>query len=101
MKRMLRRWGVGKRIVEAVDSLKCSVCEQVKRKDYPGKSSYIHSTLFNENVLIDKLEVVLSDGTPILALMVLDDASSFRVVMPVTGKRTILADRCKTAYTIG
>ena len=101
LKRMLRRWGVVKRIIEAVDALQCSVCNQVKRHDYPGKSSHIHSTLFNENVFIDELEVQLSDGTSVLALMVLDDASSFRVVMPVSGKRTVTAERCKTAYTYG
>jgi hypothetical protein len=101
LKRMLRRWGVGKRIIEAVDALQCSVCNQVKRHDYPGKSSHIHSTLFNENVFIDELEVQLSDGTSVLALMVLDDASSFRVVMPLSGKRTVTADRCKAAYTYG
>ena len=33
--------------------------------------------------------------------MILDDASSFRVVMPVTGKRTISAEHCRTAYAIG
>ena len=72
MKCMLRGWGVGKRIVEAVDALQCSICSQVKCHDCLGKSFYIHSTLFNENVFIDELGVQLSDGTSVLALMVLD-----------------------------
>ena len=87
--------------MDAVDHLNCSVCGQVKRHDHPNKSSFLHSTQFNENVFVDELEVTLSDGTNILMMMMLDDASSFRVVVPVSGKRTISADRAKAAYTIG
>ena len=57
----------------------------------------LHSTTFNENLFIDEFEVVLNDGTHVMLCMYLDDASSFRVVVPTTGLRSLgsrLAREC-------
>ena len=40
------------------------------------------STEFNENVLLDEAEVFLSDGTRLMVMVIVDDASSFRAFIP-------------------
>ena len=48
-----------------------------------------HSTEFNENVLLHEAEVILSDGTRMLVMIIIDDASSFRVIIPTKAVRNI------------
>ena len=47
------------------------------------------STELNENVLLDEAEVILSDNTRLLVMIIIDDASSFRVIIPTKAVRNI------------
>ena len=58
----------------------------------------MRSTEFNENVLMDEFQVSLADGTKLMLLMILDDASSFRVVVPTTGVHSITGEETRQLY---
>ena len=87
--RLLRRWGVQQAIIDSVAHLDCDVCRQVQRPRIARAAAYKRSTEFNENVFIDEFEVTMVDGTRWLLLMILDDASGFRTVVPSTATASI------------
>lgn len=54
--------------------------------------------MFNESAYLDEFEVVLSDGTRVLYLMILDAVCSFRVVVPTDMKRSISGERMRGLF---
>lgn len=89
MIRLLRRWGVPRRVLDAVPKLNCETCRQVQRPTTERTGAHKQRKVFNENVYLDEFEVALSDGTRVLCLMSLDEASNFRVVVPTNMERSI------------
>ena len=75
--------------LDAVDKLSCSTCAELSRPKTVRTANLNLSTAFNENVLLDEAEVILSDGTRMLVVLVIDDASGFRVIIPTKAVRNI------------
>ncbi|CAK0903395.1 unnamed protein product, partial [Prorocentrum cordatum] len=67
--------------------LDCGVCKELGRPTTVRSSSLEFSTEFNENVFLDEAEVILADGTRQMVMVILDDASGFRVIIPTTAVR--------------
>ena len=82
LKRRLRTFGVSQHVLDAVDSIACRHCQELRRPTTTRTATLTTSTEFNQNVFVDEFEVELSDGTKVLSMMILDDASSFRVAIP-------------------
>ena len=61
----------------------------------PELQTLTTSTEFNQNVFVDEFEVELSDGTKVLSMMILDDASSFRVTIPTANFSSISGSESK------
>jgi hypothetical protein len=70
----------------------------VQRPASTRTSTLKHSKLFNEAVYLDEFEVALADEVRVLFLMILDDASSFRVVVPTDMKRSISGPKVRELF---
>ena len=64
-------------VLDAVDKLNCSTCAELGRPKTVRAANLKLSTEFNENVLLDEAEVILSDNTRLLVMIIIDDASRF------------------------
>ena len=89
LKRRLKSYGVPTVVLDAVDKLNCSTCAETSRPKSVRSANLKLSTEFNENVLLDEAEVILSDNTRLLVMIIIDDASSFRVIIPTKAVRNI------------
>ena len=98
LKRRLRLYEVPQRILDAVDKLECRICAEVKRPATIRSAAWIQSQEFNENVFLDEIEVVLSDMTRVVIMVILDDASSFRVFVPTKATRTITGVEARNCF---
>ena len=96
MKRRLKSYGVPAVVLDAVDKLNCSTCKELDRPKAVRSANLKLSTEFNQNVLLDEAEVILSDGTRLMVMVIIDDASSFRVIIPTKAVR-IGASQAKKA----
>ncbi len=70
----------------------------MKRPASTRQGTYKDCKHFNENVYLDDLEVVLADDATVMFLMPLDDASSFRVVVPTDMHRSISGPRVREFF---
>ncbi|CAK0825150.1 unnamed protein product [Prorocentrum cordatum] len=59
------------------------------------------STEFNENVFLDEAMVILSDKTRLMVIVILDDASSFRVIISTTAVRSITGEESLRCFSQG
>ncbi|CAK0806782.1 unnamed protein product [Prorocentrum cordatum] len=101
LKRRLKSYGVSKEVLEAVDKLDCTVCKELGRPNTTRSANLKLSTEFNENVFLDEAEVILSDGTRLMVMVILDDASSFRVIVPTTAVRSITGEESLRCFSQG
>ena len=95
LKRRLRTYGVSQHVLDAVDSIACRHCQELRRPATTRTATLTTSTEFNQNVFVDEFEVELSDGTKVLSMMILDDASSFRVAIPTANFSSISGSESK------
>ena len=95
LKRRLRTVGVSQHVLDAVDSIACRHCQELRRPATSRTATLTTSTEFNQNVFVDEFEVELSDGTKVLSMMILDDASSFRVAIPTANFSSISGSESK------
>ena len=95
LKRRLRTYGVSQHVLDAVDSIACRHCQELRRPATTRTATLTTSTEFNHNVFVDEFEVELSDGTKVLSMMILDDASSFRVAIPTANFSSISGSESK------
>ena len=58
-------------------------------------------TEFGQNVLLDEAEVILSDNTRLVVMVIIDDASSFRVIIPTRAVRSISGKESVKCFTRG
>ena len=89
LRRRLKAYGVPTAILDAVDKLNCSTCAELSRPKSVRTANLKLSTEFNENVLLDEAEVILSDNSRLLVMIIIDDASSFRTIIPTKTVRSI------------
>ena len=82
-------------VLDAVDSIACRHCQELRRPETIRTATLTTSTEFNQNVFVDEFEVELSDGTKVLSMMILDDASSFRVAIPAANFSSISGSESK------
>ena len=100
LKRRLRTYGVSQHVLDAVDSIACGRCQELRRPTTTRTATLTTSTEFNQNVFVDEFEVELSDGTKVLSMMILDDASSFRVAIPTANLSSISGSESKRCRKI-
>ena len=81
-------------MLDAVDSIACRHCQELRRPATTRTATLTTSTEFNQNVFVDEFDVELSDGTKVLSMMILDDASSFRVAIPTANFSGSESMRC-------
>ena len=79
-------------MLDAVDKLDCAVCKELGRPNTTRTARLKLSTELNENAFLDEAEVILSDKTRLMVMVILDDASSFRVIVPTTAVRSITGE---------
>ena len=91
----LRKYGATQAVIDAVKAIKCRACEETTLPPSSRSAAYRHCDQFNENLFIDEFQVTLPEGSRVLLLMMLDDASSFRVVVPTKAARTISGKEAK------
>ena len=74
LQRQLRMWGATGRVVSAVLRIRCTVCLRIVRPqtNRTATSSVRESWEFGDVIEFDELEVVLSDGTRIMLLGIVD-----------------------------
>ena len=82
-------------MLDAVDSIACRHCQELRRPATTRTATLTTSTEFNQNVFVDEFEVELGDGTKVLSMMILDDASSFRVAIPTANFSSISGSESK------
>ena len=75
LKRRLKSYGVPTVVLDAVDKLNCSTRAELSRPKSVRAANLKLSTGFNEKVLLDEAEVILSDNTRLLVIIIMDDAS--------------------------
>ena len=99
---MLRRWKAKPEILEAAANMRCSVCAEIQRKAPSRRAKEPQVTAFNERVAYDEFECLLTDGTTAYLLMIMDEASNYRVVVPMlSGKKIPSAKEIIEALHIG
>ncbi len=101
LKRRLKSYGVSQEVWDAVDKLDCAVCKELGRPNTTRPANLKLSTEFNENVFLDEAEVILSDKTRLMVMVILDDASSLRVIVPTTAVRSITCEGESTLLLAG
>ncbi|CAK0808101.1 unnamed protein product [Prorocentrum cordatum] len=101
LKRRLKSYGASQQVMDAVDKLDCGVCKELGRPTTVRSSNLKLSTEFNENVFLDEAEVILADGTRLMAMVILDDASGFRVIIPTTAVRSITGEESLRCFSQG
>ena len=100
--RMLRRWKAKPEVLEAAANMRCSVCAEIQRKAPSRRAKEPQVTAFNERVAYDEFECLLTDGTTAYLLMIMDEASNYRVVVPMlSGKKIPSAKEIIEALHIG
>ena len=67
-KRRLRTYGVSQHVLDAVDSISCRHCQELRRPATTRTATLTTSTEFNQNVFVDEFGVELSDGTKVLSI---------------------------------
>ena len=85
--RMLRRWKAQPNVLEAVALLRCAVCAELRRPNRSRQGIMKAAQYFNHIVGFDEFEVVLSDSHRQMLLMIIDEASSYAVVVPLESTR--------------
>ncbi|CAK0803467.1 unnamed protein product [Prorocentrum cordatum] len=59
------------------------------------------STEFNENAFLDEAEVTLADGARLMVMVILDDASGSRFIIPTTAVRSITGEESARCFSQG
>ncbi|CAK0827876.1 unnamed protein product, partial [Prorocentrum cordatum] len=101
LKRRLKSYGASQQVLDAVDKLDCGVCKELGRPTTVRSSNLKLSTEFNENAFLDEAEVILADGTRLMVMVILDDASGFRVIIPTTEVRSITGEESLRCFSQG
>ncbi|CAK0847357.1 unnamed protein product [Prorocentrum cordatum] len=101
LKRRLKSYGASQQVLDAVDKLDCGVCKELGRPTTVRSSNLKLSTEFNENVFLDEAEVILADGTRLMVMVILDDASGFWVTIPTTAVRSITGEESLRCFSQG
>ncbi|CAK0904441.1 unnamed protein product [Prorocentrum cordatum] len=101
LKRRLKSCGASREVLDAVDKLDCGVCKELGRPTAVRSSNLKISTEFNENVFLDEAEVILADGTRLMVMVMLDDASGFGVIIPTTAVRSITGEESLRCFSQG
>ncbi|CAK0825490.1 unnamed protein product [Prorocentrum cordatum] len=101
LQRRLKSYGVSQKVLDAVDKLDCVVCKELGRPTTTRSSNLKLSTEFNQNVFLDEAEVILSDGTRLMVMVILDDASGFRVIIPTKAVRSITGEESLRCFSQG
>ena len=88
-------------VLDAVDKLDCDVCKRIQRPKTIRDAALKRDIDFNEAVTIDEAEVVLSDGFRVMVLVVADEASGFRMIIPTKAVRSISGKEAKELFYRG
>ena len=67
-------------------------------EDHSERSAEKTDIEFNEAVTLDEAEVVLSGGTAVMLLVVCDEASGFRMVIPTKAVRAISGEEARECF---
>ncbi|CAK0843715.1 unnamed protein product [Prorocentrum cordatum] len=92
LKGRLKSYEACQQVLGSVDKLDCGVCKELGRPTTVRSSNLKLSTEFNENVFLDEAEVILADGTRLMVMVILDDASGFRTIIPTAAVRSITGE---------
>lgn len=84
--RHLRISGVGDEVVKAAKSIHCETCSRHKQAGTRRPARLVRQLDFNQEVVLDTLNLFDHTGQRIIALSVLDLASHYHVVKRIDGR---------------
>ncbi|CAK0849447.1 unnamed protein product, partial [Prorocentrum cordatum] len=88
--RRLKSYGVPQKVLDVVDKMDRVVCEELGGPSTTRSANLKLSTEFNENVFLDEADVIRSGTARLMAMVIVDDASSFRVIIPTAAVRSMM-----------
>ena len=87
--RVFRHMGATPEVQQFAKNLRCRICEEIVRPALTRTARLPEFTRFNECIYFDEFEVVLSDDSRVLCIMVEDAASNYTVVIPTEAVRMV------------